>query len=180
MKTHLNYPFFSAPLKAYTRKKQIFIRYTPEAFHTQGAWALLMCAQVSNLLEWGVKDQGEGHYWFGLRPSPTGPLKTQTHLAFWCACASKFLGLNRGSTTYWRPFELLFGLPYKTLSRATGPLCLDLDAEGWPIGREEYTAATIAFFNNLDNTPTFADFLEDFLNPPEPGSLIDDEEPPQL
>ena len=177
MKTHIDYTYFSAPLRANTKQKQLFAKHTPEAFHTQGAWALRLCAQISCFIEWGVKDQGA---WFGLRPSPTGPLKTQTHLAFWCACASRFLGLDRGSTTNWRPFELLFGLAPKTLSRATNPLCLDRDTEGWPIGRDEYTAATNAFFNSLESTQAFTDFLEDFLNPPAPVSYADDENPPEL
>ena len=187
MKTHLDYTYFSAPLKANTKQKQIFIKHTPEAFHTQGAWALLMCAQVSGLLEWGVKDLGERNYKFGLRPSPTGPFKTQTHLAYWCACASTFLGMDRGPTrnttkknTFWKPFEELFGLPRKTFSRAAGPLDLYHDESGWPNGREEYAAATNAFFNSLESYPTFTDYLEDFLNPPAPGSYADDENPPEL
>lgn len=182
MKTHIDYTYFSAPLRANTKKKQLFAKYTPEAFHTQGAWALLMCAQVSNFLEWGIKDLGEGNYKFGLRPSPTGPLKTQTHLAFWCACASTFLGWDRGKkrSPFWKPFEELFGLARKTLSRAEYLLELDKNAEGWPIGRDEYTAATNAFFNSLDSTQAFTDFLEDFLNPQAPGSYADDENPPEL
>ena len=187
MKTYLDYPYFSAPLKAYPKQKLLFAKYTPETFHTQGAWALFNCAIVSCFLEWGIKDLGEGNYRFGLRPSSTGPLKTQTHLAFWCACASTFLGMDRGPTkntttknTYWKPFEELFGLPRKTLSRAAGPLDLYHDKSGWPNGREEYAAATNAFFNSLDSTPTFTDYLRDFLNPPEPGSFADDENPPKL
>ena len=186
MKTHIDYTYFYAPLKVNTIEKKIFATHTPETFHTQGAWALLKCAQLSSLLEWSVKDLGEGNYKFGLYPSTKGPLKTQTHLAYWCACASTFLGMDRGPTknttkknTYWKPFEELFGLPRKTLSRAAGPLDLYHDESGWPNGREEYAAATNAFFNNLDSTSTFTDFLKDFLNPPEAGILADDN-PPQL
>lgn len=139
-----------------------FYYSTPAAFHTWRAYTLFQAAERAGLLQWAILNQAAVDLAnedpdFALRPVPTGPVRTQTRLAFWCACASNYLGLDRGSTTYWRPFEELFGLAPKTLSRATGPLCLDRDREGWPTGLEAYTAEIDPFFADLDSEASGAD-----------------------
>lgn len=85
---------------------------------------------------------------------------TLPQLAYWCICASTYLGLDRGptETTYWKPFEKALNQKPKSLSRATRPLDLDRDPEthrpmrdnnGWPLARELYAKDITAFFNAL-------------------------------
>lgn len=138
------------------------IACAPELLCTPRAWALFEAAERAGLFQWIVTNQAavdfdDAEPNFVLRPAPAGPVRTQTRLAYWCACASTYLGLDRGSTTYWKPFEDLFGLRPKTLSRATGPLCLGRDREGWPTGLEAYTAEIDSFFADLDSSTAGAD-----------------------
>lgn len=137
---------------------------TPAAFHTWRAFALFEAAERAGFVSWICANQAavdltDAEPVFALRRNPAGPLQSNPYLAYWCACASTFLGWDRGpkETTYWAPFEDLFGLAAKTLSRATRPLDLDRDSEGrpirdsngWPLAREQYTKDTIPFFNAL-------------------------------
>ena len=134
----------------------------PATFHTWRAFSLFDAAERAGLLRWETANQAavdlaDAEPVFVLRRNPAGPLQNNTYLAYWCACASTFLGLDRGptETTNWKPFEDLFGLAAKTLSRAAGPLDLDRDSEGrpirdsngWPLAREQYAKDTTAFFN---------------------------------
>lgn len=137
---------------------------TPDTLHTWRAFALFEAAERAGFLRWIITNQAAVDFDndtpdFALRPAPGGPIRTLAHLAYWSARASYYLGLDRGPkhTTYWKPFEDLFGKPSKAFSRATGPLDLDRSAEGRPIGRAEYTAEIDAFFDSLEtdlNTPS--------------------------
>lgn len=139
---------------------------TPDSLHTWRAFTLFEAAEQAGFFRWIITNQAAVDFDddtpdFALRPAPGGPIKTQTHLAYWCMCASTYLGLDRGptETTYWKPFEDLLGKPPKTLSRATGPLDLDRDSagrvirdsKGWPMARDQYSKETIAFFNSLES-----------------------------
>ena len=142
-----------------------FYYNAPEELQTWRAFRLFEAAERAGLLSWIATNQAELDFdataepIFALRPEPAGPIKTLAHLAFWCACASHYLGLDRGGTqtTFWKPFEELFGQRPKSFSRATGPLDLDRDSEGrpirdsngWPLAREQYARATTDFFNAL-------------------------------
>ena len=140
---------FYWPLIQGNSESDLFVQYTPAAFHTQGAWALFMCAQSAALLNWKVDI--ENNAFFHLWPTPTGPIKTKAHLAYWCIRASTYLGLDKVSSTNWEPFEDLFGLPHKTLCRTTGPLDLKRDTQGRIVKkREEYTAEIDDFFASLE------------------------------
>lgn len=157
--------------------ESLFRNNTPGVFHTYRAYDLFTIAVSAGLFTWqNMLGSEEFEQWlathkpkkaldFALIPqklviTESGPIKTQQHLAYWCICASTYLGLDRGpkETTYWEPFEDLFQLPRRTLSRATAPLDLDRDSEGrpirdskgWPIASEEYTKEITAFFNALE------------------------------
>lgn len=143
---------FYWPLIKGNSESDLFANHTPAAFHTQGAWALFMCAQSAALFSWKLDIENKisnFHPW----PNPAGPIKTKAHLAYWCIRASSFLGLDRGPkhTTFWKPFEELLGQPRKALSRATGPLDLERDNEGRITHKNEaYTKEIDAFFDNLE------------------------------
>ena len=152
----------NTPLLPGNPETDFWYYYAPDLFCTWRAFALFQAAERAGLFQWITTNQPAVDFDnaepnFVLRPNPAGPVRTQTRLAFWCACASTYLGLDRGSTTNWKPFEDFFGLAAKTLSRATGPLCLDRDREGWPTGLETYTTEINAFFAGLDGSTAGAD-----------------------
>lgn len=158
--------------------ESLYKNNTPRVLHTYRAFNLFIIAVSAGLFEWkSALDSKQYGQWIEahkplksylqlaeiphrLLLCESGPIKTQQHLAYWCICASTYLGLDRGpkETTYWEPFEDLFQLPRRTMSRATAPLDLDRDSEGrplrdskgWPIAREEYTKEITAFFNDLE------------------------------
>ena len=154
------YSTFYLPLMPGNSESGLFASRSPETFHTLGAWALFMCAQSAALLRWKLDTDNDISI-FHLAPNPAGPIKTKAHLAYWCIRASTFLGLDRGPkrTTFWKPFEELFGQPRKALSRATGPLDLQRDNEGRITQKNEaYTKEIDAFFDNLGTD------LEHYIN----------------
>lgn len=133
-----------------------FYYHTPEEFHNLRAFRLFEAAERAGLLCWAVTNQAAVDFGedpeFALLPDPSGPLKTQTHLAYWSAKASFYLGLDRGTTTNWKPFEELFGKDSKTFSRAAGPLDLDrLPDTNEPTSNSNYATAVNDFFSNLEN-----------------------------
>lgn len=153
--------------------ESLFLYNTPDIFHTYRAFDLFTIATAAGLFSWNnTMEHEECLQWITsynhrsareleeelaqmphkLVPVESGPIKTQAHLAYWCIRASAYLGLDRGRTTSWEPFENLFGLPSRSLSRATGPLDLEYNEKGIMIGkREEYTAEIDNFFASLEN-----------------------------
>ena len=73
----------------------------------------------------------------------SSPIRTQPHLAYWCIRASTYLDLDRGGThnTRWEPFEDIFGMPSRMLSRAMSAPQMN---------KIEYTAEIDAFFEDLE------------------------------
>lgn len=149
--------------------ESLFTHNTPGALHTYRAFDLFNIAIAAGLFAWQNTLDSEQHLqWleahkplksvlqlaempYKLVITESGPIRTQQHLAYWCIRASTYLGLDRGSTTCWEPFEDLFQLPRRSLSRATGPLDLKRDTRGRITGkREEYTAEIDAFFDALE------------------------------
>lgn len=121
----------------------------PRILHTAAARHLFEAAAERGILEY-YEELG---YFKGVGI-------TQPQLAYWCICASTYLGLDRGptETTYWQPFEKALNEKPRALGRATARLELDRDPEtkrpirdnnGWPIAREEYSKEIVAFFNDL-------------------------------
>jgi len=80
---------------------------------------------------------------------------TKAQLAYWCKRACTYLGLDRGGTTNWKPFEAVFG--WRTLEgKQTTPLKATLQninysaqapADAW----QEYLAPIDNFFNSLND-----------------------------
>ena len=146
----------------------LFIHNTPAAFHTYRAFDLFNIAIAGGWFMWQCLLNDEQHQqWleankplsilklaeipYKLAMPESSPIRTQAHLAYWCICASTYLGLDRGSTTSWEDFETLFQLPRRSLSKATNPLEIERDTKGRIIGkREEYTAAIDEFFAALE------------------------------
>jgi len=91
----------------------------PAAFRTGKALELFTAAERAGLLCWTITNQAEMDFDAGaepnfeLRPAPTGPIKTRAQLAYWCKRACLYLGIERGGTTNWKPFEALFGAGLK-------------------------------------------------------------------
>lgn len=149
--------------------ESLYKNNTPGAFHTYRAFDLFIIAIDAGLFTWqNTLDSEQRLQWLEAHKplkstlqlaemphklvyTESGPIRTQQHLAYWCIRASTYLGLDRGSTTCWEPFEELFQQPSRSLSRATGPLDLKRDTRGRIIGkREEYTAEIDAFFDALE------------------------------
>lgn len=151
--------------------ESLFFRNTPNVFHTYRAYDLFTIAAAGGWFEWQCMYTTEQFLeWIKAKdfnqttleqklaemphrfvPTESGPLRTQTHLAYWCICASTYLGLDRGSTTSWEDFETLFQLPRRSLSKATGPLEIERDSSGRIIRkRAEYTAEIDDFFASLE------------------------------
>lgn len=84
---------------------------------------------------------------------------TKGQLAYWCIKACKYLGLERGHTTYWVPFEQVFGHPagpdpvtgvYRKASTPLKAFLHDIDftIQDPTSGRPEYLQPIDNFFNN--------------------------------
>lgn len=158
------------PENGLTFYETLFRNNTPGAFHTYRAFDLFTIAVSAGLFEWQrTLDSEQYGQWLEahkplksplqlaeiphkLVPTESGPIKAQQHLAYWCIRASTYLGLDKVSCTCWEPFEDLFQLPRKTLSRVTKPLELKRDTTTGRIisKRKEYTAEIDAFFDALE------------------------------
>lgn len=77
-----------------------------------------------------------------------GPGITKAQLAYWCKKASTYLGIDRGNTTNWKPFEQVFGGPGCNPLKATLHNITD-DLTG-SHSTEDYTAAIDNFFRQLE------------------------------
>ena len=120
----------------------------PRLFWTAEARRLFKAA-----LDGGFLQTGEGDAFYNFRK---GEGVTWSMLAYWCQRASSYLGLDRNSTTYWKPFEDLLGLKEKTLSRASGRLYLPQFGDG-PREKDPRIAEPVdAFFDALDAEPALA------------------------
>lgn len=135
-----------------------FYYNTPAEIHTWRAYDLFCAAEKEGLFSWICTNQAAVDFCledpcFSLRPNPAGPIKSLARLAYWCMRASYYLGLDRGKqhSTYWKPFEDLFGKKRRSLSRATWLLDLSTDERKRPISlNTEYTAEIDAFFDRLE------------------------------
>lgn len=122
----------------------------PRAFWTAEARHLFKAAEAAGIVaycwEASAYFKGEGI--------------TKAQLAYWCIKASTYLGIDRGGTTNWRPFEAVFGRPagvdFLTGEKvpASTPLkaCLhniDYTTQAAGEARQDYTAPIDLFFENL-------------------------------
>ena len=116
----------------------------PREFWTQKARHLFDAARKAGILQ--LSETGPRMYNYVPNPALDWAL-----LAWWCMRASKYLGLDRKSTTCWKPFEEALGLPRRSLSRATGPLDIDRneykEIVSW---RSDYTREIDVFFAALE------------------------------
>ncbi len=127
---------------------------TGDPWHAEGP-RLFWTAEARRLfkaaLDGGFLQTGEGGAFYNFRK---GEGVTWSMLAYWCQRASSYLGLDRNSTTYWKPFEDLLGLKEKTLSRASGRIWLK-DGKGYRAEKDpKITGPVDAFFDALDAGPT--------------------------
>ena len=144
------------PIEPGNPETDFFYYNTPDAFHTRRAFELISAAEAAGFLSWictnqAAVDFADAEPDFSLRRAPAGPLKTRAQLAYWCKKACSYLGLNRGSTTWWEPFEDLFG---KGLKGTLHDMYYNqVVADGI---RQEYATPVDAFFETL-NTSTGED-----------------------
>lgn len=114
----------------------------PRAFWTAEARALFKAAEAAGIVAYcwqaGTYSKGEGI--------------TKAQLAYWCIKASTYLGIDRGGTTNWKPFEAVFGNPSGVEASTPLKACLhnigytkQAAGEAW----QDYTAPIDLFFENL-------------------------------
>ena len=164
----LNSKYKRMPTTGQDYGEVLFLKNTPAVFHTYRAYDLFNIAITAGLFEWENQLNTEQFLqWIDTRkpseskqfgeiphklvPTESGPIRTQAHLAYWCLRASTYLDLDNGGQTCWKPFEELFELPSRALSRATGQLELKYDEKGnLKDKREEFTAEIDDFFASLE------------------------------
>lgn len=114
----------------------------PPEFDTPAARRLLERAD-----QWGIicYQPRRNH----CEPAKTGRF-TAAQLAYWCERACEYLGLQRGKTTSWKPFESLLGLSHGYLSGATGRLGRNYAPGGPKYKQERLTAPIDDFFAALE------------------------------
>ena len=116
-------------------------REMPRVFHTAAARHLFTEALKHGILT----------YYEELGCFYKGANITLAQLAYWSMKASTYLGLDRGSTHSQKPFEKVFALPPKALTRARGPLQLEYNQEGQITSKNEKLCGPIdAFFAELE------------------------------
>lgn len=118
----------------------------PRAFWTAKARALFKAAEAAGIVAYcwqaGTYGKGEGI--------------TKAQLAYWCKKASTYLGIDRGGTTNWRPFEAVFGNPTSNpAGKASTPLKatfknIEYTAQLADKAKKEYLAPIDQFFNTLE------------------------------
>ncbi|MBR5705667.1 MAG: hypothetical protein IKX21_06850 [Deltaproteobacteria bacterium] len=119
----------------------------PRILHTAQARRLFAEAIRAGILRevWATDEHGQAAY-LGLDRAGT---ITRAQLAYWCKKASTYLGIDRGLTTNWKPFEevLAFGQGLKlTLHDIYYNQKI---ADGI---RQEYTRPIDEFFATLDTS----------------------------
>lgn len=119
----------------------------PRILHTAQARRLFGAALQAGILRevWATDEHGRPAAYVGLDRADT---ITRAQLAYWCKRASTYLGLDRGNTTNWKPFEALFGPGLKNTLHDIGYTAQAPDG-----ARQEYTRPIDEFFATLD-TPT--------------------------
>jgi len=137
----------------------------PATFRTRKALELFTAAERAGLLCWAATNQSTIDNWhlleesgldagpepepdFRIQPAQAGPIKIRAQLAYWCKLASSYLGIDRGATTNWKPFEILFGKGLKGTLHDIRYTAQDPDD-----ARQEYTRPIDEFFATL-NTST--------------------------
>lgn len=119
---------------------------TPAILHTAQARELFGAAISAGILREVWASDGNGLIaYVGL---DRGPGMTRAQLAYWCKLASSYLGIDRGGTTNWKPFETLFGKGLKGTLHDIGYTAQAADG-----ARQEYTRPIDKFFATL-NTST--------------------------
>ena len=132
--------------------------YMPREFWTPEARRLFDAAEEFGIIVWPKDPRGE----YAAEHYEKGENMTKAQLAYWCKRASTWLGLDRGSTTNWRPFEKAFGDPAWTdpltgeKHKGSNPLKaalhdIDYTTQAQDAARTEYTQPIDIFFEILDN-----------------------------
>lgn len=142
-----------SPIEPGNPETDFFYYNTPAAFHTWRALELIEAAERAGLLAWTTTNAAAVEFLneapeITLRPAPAGPIKTRAQLAYWCKLASTYLGIDRGATTNWKPFEAMFGKGLKGTLHD-----IDYTAQDPESARQEYTRPIDVFFATL-NTST--------------------------
>ena len=114
-----------------------YLHITPREFWTPEAFALFNAAKRAGLIffDWELSDRWKPREKIG-----------KAGLAYFCKRASKYLRLNNGSHTNWKPFEKMFN---SQPPAAPLRLCLHLLDES--AGQEAVKERIDKFFNTLND-----------------------------
>ena len=143
-KTEIEGPFIDAAGRQRLDSGDLWHLYMPRAFWTTEARQLFKAATAAGIIRW--IDEAETY--------TAGEGITQGQLAYWCKRASTYLGLDKATSTNWKPFEKVFGTPANELwgTKASLPLrikYLDLEKVKWE-GTDQYKAIIEEFFETLN------------------------------
>ena len=127
-----------------------YTEITPPDLWTREAFELIQAARLAGLIGFDSK-----YSWRWT----TGENIPKAALAYFCKRASKQLRLNRGSHTYWQPFEIMFnsGLADPTdpiFCHACNPLRLCLHNLEESAGQEAIKERIDRFFDSYEQSKT--------------------------
>lgn len=139
-------PFVDASGHLHTDKGDSWNAEAPRILHTAQARQLFGAAIRAGILRevWATDEHGQPAAYVGLDRADT---ITRAQLAYWCKLASTYLGIDRGATTNWKPFEALFGQGLKGTLHDIGYTVQAPDG-----ARQEYTRPIEDFFATLDTS----------------------------
>jgi len=100
-KTEFEGAFIDARGRKHLDTGDLWHAYMPREFWNARARHLFKSAVAAGLIVW--VDEANTF--------AAGERLTKAQLAYWCKRASTYLGLDRGSTTNWKPFERVFNAP---------------------------------------------------------------------
>lgn len=137
--------FVDASGHLHTDKGDSWNAEAPRILHTAQARQLFGAALRAGILRemWATDEEGLTAF-VGLAQ---GEGLNRAQLAYWCKLASTYLGIDRGATTNWKPFEALFGKGLKGTLHDIGYTAQAPDG-----ARLEYTRPIDQFFATLDTS----------------------------